>query len=297
MHPDSPENPEAQPGAEQAGPELSGSDAVGPGTSSDPVPATKPVAATPEDPSPEQMPAAETAIAASQTGDAPAAEAIQAAAEDAVAEEETVEEEDEREVEYPAQAPLEFIDESEADSNLQFDWYILKIQVNREDSIRDALLRRIKMNGVERYFREVVVPTEDVAEFTKTGKRKVVKKKLYPGYLLINMAVNDESWFAIRETAGIGDFTGSGGKPTPMLQHDVDTILRKSKVITDEAAPVKSTIPFKKDDKVRVKEGNFQNFEGDVAGVDQANGRVKVLIQIFGRSTEVEFQHWQIELV
>lgn len=293
MHPDSPENPEAQSGPEQAGPELSGSDAVGPGTSSDVVPATEPVAATPDNPAPEVTPAPEAVAAASQTGDAPVAEP-EAVEPEAVEEEP---EEDEPEIEYPDREPLEFIDESQADSNLQFDWYILKIQVNREDSIRDALLRRIKMNGVERYFREVVVPTEDVAEFTKTGKRRVVKKKLYPGYLLINMAVNDESWFAIRETAGIGDFTGSGGKPTPMLQRDVDTILRKSKVITDEAAPVKSTIPFKKDDKVRVKEGNFQNFEGEVAGVDQANGRVKVLIQIFGRSTEVEFQHWQIELV
>ena len=279
MYPDSPEHPE-EVATQQAG-------AVGPGTSSDPVPAVEPVAATPENPTPEATPAPEVAAAASQTGDVPAT---------AVAEVEA-EEVDEPEVDYPDQDPLEFIDESQADSNLQFDWYILKIQVNREDSIRDALLRRIKMNGVERYFKEVVVPTEDVAEFTKTGKRRVVKKKLYPGYLLINMAVNDESWFAIRETAGIGDFTGSGGKPTPMLPRDVEQILRKSKVITDEQTPVKSTIPFKKDDKVRVKEGNFQNFEGDVAGVDQANGRVKVLIQIFGRSTEVEFQHWQIELV
>lgn len=280
MYPDSPENPE------EVAPEQAGA-AVGPGTSSDVVPPIEPVAATPDNPAPEPLPAPEVVAAASQTGDVPA---------EPIAEAEEVEE-DEPEIEYPAQEPLEFIDESKADDNLQFDWYILKIQVNREDSIRDALLRRIKMNGVERYFKEVVVPTEDVAEFTKTGKRRVVKKKLYPGYLLINMAVNDESWFAIRETAGIGDFTGSGGKPTPMLQRDVEQILRKSKVLADEAAPVKSTIPFKKDDKVRVKEGNFQNFEGDVAGVDQANGRVKVLIQIFGRSTEVEFQHWQIELV
>ncbi len=282
MYPDSPENPEAQPGPQQAGPELSGADAVGPGTSSDPVPATDPVAATSDRPAPEATPAPEVLAAASQTGDAPA-------------EPEDVEE-DEPEIEYPDREPLEFIDESQADSNLQFDWYILKIQVNREDSIRDALLRRIKMNGVERYFKDVVVPTEDVAEFTKTGKRKVVKKKLYPGYLLINMAVNDESWFAIRETAGIGDFTGSGGKPTPMLQRDVEQILRKSKVLPDEEAPVKSTIPFKVKDKVRVKEGNFQNMEGDVSAIDQANGRVTVLIVIFGRSTPVEFQHWQVEL-
>ncbi|WP_425615117.1 transcription termination/antitermination protein NusG [Anatilimnocola sp. NA78] len=281
MHPDSPENSEL---------------AAGPATSGDVVPPVEPVAATPSQPQPDDVtPSSSEALhAMSQTGDVEARPSSESPATDDVTPEP---EEEEEEPASSTAGPLEFIDESRLDDSLQFDWYILKIQVNREDSIRDALLRRIKMNGVERYFKDVVVPTEDVAEFTKTGKRKVVKKKLYPGYLLINMAVNDESWFAIRETAGIGDFTGSGGKPTPMLPRDVDTILRKSKVITDEATPVKSTIPFKKDDRVRVKEGNFQNFEGEVASVDQANGRVKVLIPIFGRSTEIEFQHWQIELV
>lgn len=281
MHPDRPE--ESEP-------------AAGPATSSDVVPAVAPVAASPEQPQPDAPGASpETVIAASQIGDESLAPQLATAEAEEIEEEEP--EVDEPEIEYPAQEPLEFIDESRLDDSLQFDWYILKIQVNREDSIKDALLRRIKMNGVERYFKDVVVPTEDVAEFTKTGKRRVVKKKLYPGYLLINMAVNDESWFAIRETAGIGDFTGSGGKPTPMLPRDVETILRKSKVLTDETAPVKSTIPFKPTDRVRVKEGNFQNFEGEVSAIDQANGRVTVMIPIFGRSTPIEFQHWQIELV
>ena len=280
MHPDNPEQPEPQ--------DVAASPSAGPATSADHVPPVEPAQATPENPAPAEDVSSAAALAASQTGDAPTAVAEAKESEPEV---------DEPEVEYPAQEPLEFIDESRLDDSLTFDWYILKIQVNREDSIRDALLRRIKMNGVERYFKEVVVPTEDVAEFTKPGKRKVVKKKLYPGYLLINMAVNDESWFAIRETAGIGDFTGSGGKPTPMLQRDVEQILRKSKVLSDEEAPVKSTIPFKLKDRVRVKEGNFQNMEGEVSAIDQGHGRVTVLIVIFGRPTPVEFQHWQIELV
>lgn len=211
--------------------------------------------------------------------------------------------EEESEVEVPEvdtdtghAQPLEFVDESMA-GDAQFEWYILKVQVNREDSIRDALLRKIKMEGVERYFREVVVPTEDVAEFTKAGKRRIVKKKIYPGYLLVNMSFNDESWFAIRETAGIGDFTGAGGKPTPMAAHDVERILRSSKLLEDADASVKTTIPFKISDRVRVKEGNFQNFEGEIESIDQANGHVKVLISIFGRSTPVEFKHWQIEAI
>ncbi|HZL88375.1 MAG TPA: transcription termination/antitermination protein NusG [Pirellulaceae bacterium] len=193
--------------------------------------------------------------------------------------------------------PLEFIDESQEQEDLRFDWYILKVQVNREDSIKDALLRRVKMEDKERFFREIVVPTEDMAEFTKTGKRKIVKKKIYPGYILVNMAINDETWFLVRETPGIGDFTGSAGKPTPMLQHDVDRILRTSKVIEDEAGQVRTAIPFKSGDRVRVKEGYFQNFEGDVDAIDQANGRVTVMINIFGRSTPVELEHWQIEKV
>jgi transcriptional antiterminator NusG len=213
--------------------------------------------------------------------------------------EEAVDEEDEEEVEQPytPAEPLEFVDESAADQNLTFDWFILKVQVNREDSIKEALLRKVRLNGLEHYFKEVVVPTEDVAEFTKTGKRRVVKKKIYPGYILVNMAISDDSWFIVRETPGIGDFTGAAGKPSPMDPKDVERILRSSKVIADEDTSVKTAIPFKTADRVRVKEGYFQNFEGDVDAIDQANGRVTVMINIFGRSTPVELEHWQIELI
>ncbi|HEY2415695.1 MAG TPA: transcription termination/antitermination protein NusG [Pirellulaceae bacterium] len=205
---------------------------------------------------------------------------------------------DEEEADVPFAPPLEMIDESIADEDLKYDWYILKVQVNREDSIKDALWRRVKMNGLERWFKEIIVPTEDVVEFTKTGKRRVVKKKLYPGYILVNMAVSDESWFVVRETGGIGDFTGSAGKPTPMEPKDVERILRSSKVLPEEeGADLKTAIPFKTGDRVRVKEGYFQNFEGDVHAIDQAHGRVTVMINIFGRATPVEIEHWQIEAV
>jgi len=205
---------------------------------------------------------------------------------------------EEDEPDLPFAAPLELIDETVADEDLKFDWFILKVQVNREDSIKDALLRNVKRNGLDRYFREIVVPTEDVVEFTKAGKRRVVKKKLYPGYILVNMSVNDESWFMVRETPGIGDFTGSAGKPTPMDPKDVERILRSSKVLPEEeGVGLKTAIPFNSGDRVRVKEGYFQNFEGDVDAIDQANGRVTVMINIFGRSTPVELEHWQIEAI
>jgi transcriptional antiterminator NusG len=194
--------------------------------------------------------------------------------------------------------PLEFIDESLEEDAQDRQWYILKIAVNREDSIRDALIRRLKREGLDRYFGDIVIPTEDVVEFTKNQKRKVVKKKLYPGYLLVHMHVNDATWFVVRETPGIGDFTTSGGKPAPMAQKDVDKILRTSKPAeSEDVTSVKMAIPFKKGDRVRVKEGYFQNSEGDVEAIDESNGRVTVLLTIFGRNTPVEIDHWHIEAV
>jgi transcriptional antiterminator NusG len=211
--------------------------------------------------------------------------------EEAVLDEE--EEDDDADVE-----PLEFIREDEVDDeDIETKWYILKVQVNREDSIRDALERRVKIEGLERYFRDIVVPTEDIAEFTKTGKRRIVKKKLYPGYIMVNMAINDDTWFIVRETPGIGDFTGSAGRPAPMDPADVERILKLGAEDDDEEQQIKTAIPFKVGDRVRVKEGYFQNFEGDVEIVDEANGRVTVMINIFGRSTPVELEHWQIEAV
>ena len=179
-----------------------------------------------------------------------------------------------------------------------FEWYILKVQVNRETSIRDGLLRRIKMEGLEEYFEEVIVPTEDIVEFTRSGKRKVVKRKLYPGYIMVNMMLQDDSWFLVRETPGIGDFTGTLGKPSPMPADEVERILsvaQPEEEADGEEPQLKTAIPFKAGDRVRVKDGNFQNFEGEVDGIDEANGRVTLIINIFGRSTPVELEHWQIE--
>ena len=178
------------------------------------------------------------------------------------------------------------------------EWYILKVQVNRETTIRDALLRRIKMEGLDDYFEEVIVPTEDIVEFTRSGKRKVVKRKLYPGYIMVKMMLQDDSWFLVRETPGIGDFTGTFGKPTPMPAHEVERILSVAQPEEDskgEEPQLKTAIPFNAGDRVRVKDGNFQNFEGEVDGIDEANGRVTLIINIFGRSTPVELEHWQIE--
>ncbi len=182
------------------------------------------------------------------------------------------------------------------DEGPKMDWYILKVAFNREDSIADALRKRVKVEGMEEFFGDIVVPTEDVATFTRDGKRRISKRKLLPGYIMANMIINDDTWFLVRETGGISDFTGSAGKPMPMEPSDIDRFINKPELDDDEEeAPIKTAIPFKVGDRVRVKEGNFENQEGDVEEVDEASGRITVIINIFGRSVPMELDHWQVE--
>jgi transcriptional antiterminator NusG len=172
------------------------------------------------------------------------------------------------------------------------DWYILKVQSNREESIREGLLRRVAIQGLDRFFGEVIVPMEKVTEF-KGGKKRVIKRKLYPGYLVVHMEINEDTWFLVRETPGIGDFTGASGVPSPMLPHEVERIVMKQEEKNEKAPDLK--IPFMKGDRVKVIEGNFENFEGEVENIDKTNGRVTVMITIFNRTTPVEFEYWQVE--
>ncbi len=200
---------------------------------------------------------------------------------------------EEEEVPYDENVkPLEeFLEDENAEVELK--WYILKVQSNRENSICEGLQRRVRVAGLDRFFGDILVPTEDVAEF-KNGKRYVVKRKLYPGYIVLRMCLNDDTWFLVRETPGIGDFAGSAGKPTPMLSHEIERIIKSSSPKKPGEEPIKTAIPFKQGERVRIKEGTFENFEGEVENIDEANGRVTVMINIFGRSTPVELEHWQI---
>jgi transcriptional antiterminator NusG len=193
-------------------------------------------------------------------------------------------------------APLEeTLDVGPAESRIEerpLDWYILKVQSNREDSIVAGLQRRVKVAGLEEYFEEIIVPVEMVTEF-KGGKKRVVKKKLYPGYIVVHMIINDETWFLVRETPGIGDFTGAAGQPTPMLPSEIARIIPKEEDI--ETQEPKLQIGVSPGDRVKINEGTFENFEGDIDTIDEMNGRVTVMINIFGRSTPVELEYWQIE--
>lgn len=191
--------------------------------------------------------------------------------------------------------PIEDVSD-EGEDEVDNRWYILKVQVNRENSICDALDRRVKIGGLEKFFGDILVPTEEVREFTKSGKARDVKKKLYPGYIVVNMTLNDDTWFLVRETPGIGDFTGSAGKPSPLSQAEIEQILRTTKPKKqDDPAEPKIGIKFKVGDRVRVKEGNFENFEGEVDAIDESTGEIRIIINIFNRATPLDLKHWQVE--
>ena len=160
----------------------------------------------------------------------------------------------------------------EEDRPVKLDWYILKVQSNREDSIREGLLRRVQMAGLEKYFAEVIVPIEMVTEF-KGGKKRVIKRKLYPGYLVVQMEINDDTWFLVRETPGIGDFTGSAGQVRRRWhQQEVSRIVVQAGRETRRSPQAKDRV--KKGDRVKINEGTFENFEGEVDTIDEASGRV-----------------------
>jgi transcriptional antiterminator NusG len=173
-------------------------------------------------------------------------------------------------------------------------WYVVKVQSGREDSIKEGLLKRVKMQGLEDYFGEIIVPSEKVSEI-KGGKKKVTERKFYPGYMMVNMAITDETWYLVRSIPGVGDFVGGASGPTPMEQHEVDKMLGQAASKTDDQPRLK--ISFEKGETVKIKEGPFENFEGSVDEVLEGKGLVRVMVEIFGRPTPVELEYWQVERV
>ncbi len=172
-------------------------------------------------------------------------------------------------------------------------WYILKCQVNREDRVKRELDRRIQLANLGDVIEEVYVPVERVKEFGKNGKQREVKRKLYPGYILVKMILNNDTWFLMRETNGVGDFAGTSGKPMPAREEDVKRLL--SFRGEQEAVKTRVEIPYVVDDHVKIKEGPFKDTEGEVAAVDAVAGMVTVNVKMFGKDTPVQLEYWQVE--
>ena len=174
-------------------------------------------------------------------------------------------------------------------------WYVLKVQSSREDTIRDALQRRVKIQGLQRFFGQIVVPTEKITEI-RNNKKRIVERKTYPGYIMIQMELNEKTWFLVRETPGVGDFVGAHGTPTKMTEVEVNQMLHQEEEKTTAEAP-KVRIDVERGDRVKIKDGPFENFEGTVEEVIEGRGLVKVMLIIFNRPTPVDLEYWQVERI
>ncbi|MBE3132153.1 MAG: transcription termination/antitermination factor NusG [Acidobacteria bacterium] len=176
-------------------------------------------------------------------------------------------------------------------------WYVLRVQSNKEETVRETLDRKAKLEGVTDRLCRIIVPTERISAM-KAGRRRVSERKLYPGYVFVEMDAEDDGsvpekvWFVIRETGGVGDFIGTEGKPTAMKPHEVDKLLGEAERSEEEAPSLK--VDYGKGDQVKVKQGPFENFEGTVDEVQLDKGLVRVIVTIFGRATPVELEYWQV---
>ncbi len=175
-------------------------------------------------------------------------------------------------------------------------WYIVRVQAEREEKIRESLLARIRAAGpeIESKFARVVVPSEHLQEI-RGGKRRITQQRMYPGYMMVEMDLDDDTWFLITDTSGISGFVATNRKKAgPLPREEVDAILREMEEKRERPRP---RVQFELGEQVKIKEGAFQNYDGVVEEVDPDRGQVKVSVSIFGRSTVVELEYSKVEKV
>ncbi|HEY82188.1 MAG TPA: transcription termination/antitermination protein NusG [Dehalococcoidia bacterium] len=168
-------------------------------------------------------------------------------------------------------------------------WFVIHTYSGYEERVKKNLEQRIKFMDSGDEILKVVIPTEDEIE-VKNGQRRTVTKKILPGYVLIQMKLTDQSWSVVRNTPGVTGFVGSGGKPTPLSEEEVNQILRQM-----EAEAPKVKVGFRKGQSVRVTDGPFIDFVGVVDEINPSKGKVKVLLSLFGQETPVELDFLQVE--
>lgn len=184
-----------------------------------------------------------------------------------------------------------FVVDDEQQDELEKKWYILRVQSGKEDRVKSNLEKRVIAEKMQHYISAVVVPSELVSEIKK-GSKRVVQRKLYPGYVMVEMVLNDETHYLVKGSPGVGDFVGSPSKPIPMSDEEVERMLANCSQSKDKPKP---KISFKKGQNVKITEGPFENFDGIVDEVNEQKGVVKVIVGIFGRYTQVELEYWQVE--
>lgn len=173
--------------------------------------------------------------------------------------------------------------------NLGLKWYVLHTYSGYEENVKRNLEQRIDSMNMQDKILEVLIPTETKIKI-KNGKRKTVREKIFPGYVLVNMIVNDDSWYVVRNTPNVTGFIGTGTIPTPMSDEEIKSLQKRMGVEEPEYK-----IDVQKGDTVKIIDGPFKDFEGKVASIDQNHGKIKVLVSMFGRETPVELDFLQIK--
>ena len=179
-------------------------------------------------------------------------------------------------------------------------WYVVKVQSGREESIKEAIEKRVKIEGLEEYYGQIVIPVERVTEM-RNGRRVQKERKLYPGYLMVEVEYNDRILYLFRETSGVGDFVGGSvhRPPPPMSDREIERMLhgqvKGAEAKAEEGKVVYTKPRFGPGDRVKVTDGTFAGMEGDVKELHEAKGSVSVELTIFGRPVQVEFEYWQVE--
>ncbi len=168
-------------------------------------------------------------------------------------------------------------------------WYVVHCYSGYENKVRHNLEQRIESMGMKDKIFDVIVPTEEEVE-VKDGKRRTVERRIFPGYILVNMILSEDSWYVVRNTPGVTGFVGMGDEPTPLRPEEVAQILKR---MESETPRVKVT--FRPGERVRIVEGPFHDFRGTVEEIDMERGKVRVLISFFGRETPVELDFLQVE--
>jgi transcriptional antiterminator NusG len=172
-------------------------------------------------------------------------------------------------------------------------WFVVHSYAGYENKVKSNLESRIaSMNMEERIF-EVVIPVEDVIEF-KNGKKVVVQKKMFPGYLLVRCEIDDDSWYVIRNTPGVTGFVGPGTKPTPLTRKEVEMFLQVAPAGVEQVKKSRPAAVYEHGESVRVREGPFADFTGTIAEINEDQLKLKVLVNIFGRETPVELEFAQV---
>ena len=170
-------------------------------------------------------------------------------------------------------------------------WFIIHVYSGFERKVRESIREQAEQKGLAGHFDDILVPSRDVVEI-KRGKRVSAESKLFPGYVLVRMILNDETWSLVRNTAKVTGFLGPGGKPSPISDIEADRIRSQMQEATESP---KMTVSFVIGDQVRVADGPFASFSGTVEEVDEGRGRLKVSVSIFGRATPVELEYSQVE--